>query len=190
MFFYFIVDRYKYTVSVCLLLGGILDLPLANWDPPRSACVSARLARGYFGPAARKLGSAALRLRLSKACSGVFWTCRSQAGTRCATLASQQGLLGGILDLPLASWDPLRSACVSARFARGYFGPAARKLGSAALRLRLGKACSGVFWTCRSQAGIRCAPLASQQGLLCSRSKILDLRHRHHPEYSAAGPKY
>mgnify|MGYP006955274151 CR=1 FL=1 len=35
-------DRYKYTVSVCF--GGILDLPLASWDPPRSACVSARLA--------------------------------------------------------------------------------------------------------------------------------------------------
>ena len=39
-------DRYKYTVSVCF--GGILDLPLASWDPPRSACVSARLARGIL----------------------------------------------------------------------------------------------------------------------------------------------
>src|SRR5690606_34940443 len=41
----------------------------------------------------------------------------------------------------------------------------------------------GVFWTCRSQVGIRRASLASRQGLLCSRSKILDLRHRHHPGY-------
>jgi|GEM_PF-3097629 len=58
----------------------------------------------------------------------------------------------GILDLPLASWDPPRSACVSARLAL------------------------------QQVQNTRFTSL-TPSGILCSRSKILDLRARYHPGY-------